>query len=162
MALYFKSLKEFSLFDLMMSISAMIQVPILIPLILGLFVKRTPEWAPWITVLVGLFVSWFVFNVFTADVAAAWMGLEPLTRREATDFNLILTIGAQVFLTGGFFCATALFYREVKDRHKFEKIVFLRIWRRRSSPALNRMNTTGNKDLSLGQWLYLWGQAYCL
>jgi len=117
MALYFKSLKEFSLFDLMMSISAMLQVPILIPLILGLLIKRTPAWAPWITVLIGLAVSWTMFNVLTADLVASWMGLEPLTRREAADLNLILTLAAQVFVTGGFFCLTTLFYKVDTDRN---------------------------------------------
>ena len=112
MALYFKSLKELSLFDLMMSVSAMIQVPILIPLILGLIVKKTPVWAPWVTVLLGLFVSWFVLNVLTPQLFAEWIGIEPFTRREATDMNLILTIGAQVFITGGFFVLTSLFYKE--------------------------------------------------
>lgn len=118
MALYFKSLKEFSLFDLMMSVSAMIQVPILIPLLFGLIIKKTPVWAPWVTVLIGLFVSWLMFNVITADVVANWMGLEQLTRREATDMNLILTLGAQMFLTAGFFCSTTFFYNETKDRHR--------------------------------------------
>jgi len=120
MALYFKSLKEWSLFDLMMSLSAMIQVPILIPLILGILVKKTPSWAPWVTVLLGLFVSWFMLNILTPAVVAEWMGIEPFTRREATDMNLILTIGAQVFITGGFFCATSLFYKEVTDKNKQE------------------------------------------
>lgn len=117
MALYFKSLKELSLFDLMMSLSAMIQVPILIPLIGGVFIKRTPSWAPWMTVLLGLFVSWFMLNVLTPDVFAGWVGLEPFTKREATDMNLILTIGGQVFITGGFFAATSLFYSETRDQN---------------------------------------------
>lgn len=117
LALYFKSLKELSLFDLMMSLSAMIQVPILIPLLLGLLVKRTPRWAPWVTVLLGLFVSWFMLNVLTPQVLASAIGIEPFTRREATDMNLILTIGGQVFITGGFFCLTALFYRAPSDKH---------------------------------------------
>lgn len=117
MALYFKSLKELSLFDLMMSLSAMIQVPILIPLIAGIVIKRTPPWAPWVTVLLGLFVSWFMLNILTPAVVAEWMGLEPFTKREATDMNLILTIGAQVFVTAGFFCATSFFYKEAKDKN---------------------------------------------
>jgi len=115
LALYFKSLKELSLFDLMMSLSAMIQVPILIPLLLGIFVKHTPKWAPWVTVLLGLFVSWFMLNILTPAVFADWLGIEPFTRREATDMNLILTIGGQVFITGGFFCLTSLLYKESTD-----------------------------------------------
>lgn len=117
MALYFKSLKELSLFDLMMSLSAMVQVPILIPLIAGIVIKKTPVWAPWVTVLLGLFVSWFMLNVLTPAVFADWIGIEPFTRREATDMNLILTIGAQIFITAGFFCATSLFYREESDKN---------------------------------------------
>jgi len=115
LALYFKSLKELSLFDLMMSLSAMIQVPILIPLLLGIFVKHTPKWAPWVTVLLGLFVSWFMLNILTPAVFADWLGIEPFTRREATDMNLILTIGGQVFITGGFFCLTSLLYKKSTD-----------------------------------------------
>jgi len=124
MALYFKSLKELSLFDLMMSLSAMVQVPILIPLILGLIVKKTPVWAPWVTVLLGLFVSWFMLNILTPQVAAQWIGIEPFTRREATDMNLILTIGAQVFVTGGFFVLTSLFYRETSAEDEARRKAF--------------------------------------
>lgn len=117
LALYFKSLKELSLFDLMMSLSAMIQVPILIPLLLGILVKRTPAWAPWLTVLLGLGVSAFMKYIVTPQVFADLIGLEPFTKREATDMGLILTIGGQVFITGGFFCLTSLFYKEATDKY---------------------------------------------
>lgn len=121
MALFFKSLKELSLFDLMMSVSAMIQVPLLIPLIVGLFVKKTPQWAPWVTVVLGLFVSWFMKDVLTPHVFASWLELNPLTTREAVDLNLMLTLAAHVFITAGFFCLTSLFYQEEKDKHKAQR-----------------------------------------
>ena len=120
MALYFKSLRELSLFDLMMSLSAMIQVPLLIPLIIGLFIKKTPQWAPWVTVLLGLFLSWLMKYVITPQVFASWIGIEPFTAREAVDMGLILTLGAHVFITAGFFCFTSFFYREEIDRNKVE------------------------------------------
>ena len=120
-ALFFKSLKDLSLFDLMMSVSAMIQVPLLIPLIFGLFVKKTPKWAPWVTVLLGLSVSWFIKEVFTPQVFADWIGLGELTRREATDLNLILTLAAHLFITAGFFCCSSLFYNEKQDSDRVER-----------------------------------------
>lgn len=120
MALYFRSLKELSLFDLMMSLSAMIQVPLLIPLILGLFIKKTPQWAPWATVLLGLFMSWFMKELFTPQVFANWMGLPEFTSRESADMSLILTLAAHVFITAGFFWATSLFYNESTDNNKAE------------------------------------------
>ena len=117
-ALYFTSLVELSLFSLMMSVSVMIQVPLLVPLLVGLFVKKTPQWAPWVTVALGLFVSWFIANVFTADVFASWIGIEELTRREAADLHLILTIAGHICITAAFFWSTSLFYKEDKDRYK--------------------------------------------
>ena len=119
-ALFFVSLSDLSLFDLMMSVTTMIQLPLLIPLTFGLLVKKTPAWAPWVTVCLGLGVSWLVANVITADVFAAWIGIEELTRREASELNVILTIAAHLFITATFFCATAFFYREERDSHREE------------------------------------------
>ncbi len=126
MALFFRSLKELSLFDLMMSISAMIQVPLLIPLILGIFVKRTPRWAPWATVILGLLLSWFLKEVLTPQVFAELIGIDPFTKREAADMNLILTLATHVFITAGFFCMTSFFYNEEMDRNKKETDQFFK------------------------------------
>lgn len=119
-ALFFTSLKEFSLFDLMMAVTTMIQMPLLLPLILGLVIKKTPTWAPWVTVVVGLGASWLVANVVTADVFASWIGIEELTGREASELNVILTIAAHLFITATFFCATTFFYKEERDQNREE------------------------------------------
>ena len=123
-ALYFNSLKELSLFELMMQVSAMIQVPLLVPLLLGLLIKNTPRWAPWMTVFVGFFVSWFTLNIFTPDVLAAYFALPELTRREWFDLNLIMTIGMHVLFTGGFFVLSQLFYNKNNEPGYAEKEAF--------------------------------------
>lgn len=125
-ALFFKSLKELSLFELMMQVSTMIQVPLLIPLIFGLFVKRTPSWAPWVTVVLGMFVSWLMMNVITPQWVAQLLGLDTLTRRESIDMNLMLTIIGHLVITAGFFCSTALFYRPEQDAQKAERDKFFK------------------------------------
>ena len=117
-ALFFRSLKDLSLFDLMMSVTTMIQMPLLIPLMFGMLVRKTPPWAPWATVALGFSVSWLVANVFTADVFAAWIGIEELTQRETSELTVVLTIGAHLFITAAFFCATTLVYNEEKDPHR--------------------------------------------
>ena len=119
-ALMFLSMKNLSLFDLMMSVTTMIQMPLLLPLILGMLLKRTPQWAPWVTVVLGLGVSWLVADVVTADVFASWLGIEDLTRREASELNVILTIAGHLFVTAPFFCATALLYKEEQDQQRIE------------------------------------------
>ena len=124
MALFFKSLKELSLFDLMMSVSTMIQVPLLIPLIVGVFIRRTPQWAPWATVILGLFVSWLMKEVITPQLVASWLGMNELTAREVVDMNLMLTLAAHLFITAGFFWSTSLFYKEEKDQHREQTKAF--------------------------------------
>lgn len=126
MALFFRSLKELSLFDLMMSLSAMIQVPLLIPLIVGVFIKKTPSWAPWTTVALGLFLSWFMKYEFTPAEFSDLIGIAEFTKREAADMSLILTLGAHVFITTGFFCLTSLFYKASKDTNKKEADLFFK------------------------------------
>lgn len=123
-AVWFASLKELSLFELMMSVSTMVQVPMMVPLMLGIIVKRTPAWAPWATIVVGLSVSWLVANVVTPEVFVGWLGIESLTQREIIDMNIILTVGGHVFITGGFFMLTSIFYREDRDKNKREKDLF--------------------------------------
>lgn len=117
-ALYFASLKKLSLFELMMSVSTMVQLPMMVPLVVGIIVKKTPQWAPWATIVVGFSVSWFVMNVFTAEDFASMFGIETLTQREIIDMNIILTIVGHVFITSGFFWATSFFYKEAKDKNK--------------------------------------------
>ncbi len=126
LALFYRSLEGLSLFDLMMSLSAMIQVPLLIPLILGIFIKKTPSWAPWATVILGLFLSWLMKYKITPDVFADLIGIAPFTARESTDMGLILTLGAHVFITAVFFCMTTLFYKESKDKNKLERERFFK------------------------------------
>ena len=128
MALYFKSLRELSLFDLTMSVSSMIQVPLLIPLILGVFIKRTPSWAPWATVILGLFLSWSVKEFLTPELLTNWFGLAQLTAREATDLNLILTLGSHLFITAGFFVATSFLYTEASETHRVGRETFFVNW----------------------------------
>jgi Na+/proline symporter len=123
-ALYFESLKELSLFELMMSVSTMIQVPMMIPLLYGIFIKETPKWASWATIVVGLFVSWLVTNVFTPEVCAGLFGVESLTQREIIDMNIILSVAGHLVITGGFFWATSFFYNEAKDDNKVERELF--------------------------------------
>ncbi|TCP94677.1 SSS family transporter [Cricetibacter osteomyelitidis] len=124
MAQFFNSLKHLSLFDLMMQVATLLQSPILVPLCFGMIIRKTPKWAPWATVLVGMCVSWAVVNIFTPNYVAGWFGIEELTKREISELKVIITIAAHLFFTAGFFCLTTFFYKEEKDDNKARRIAF--------------------------------------
>lgn len=114
-AQFFSSLKHLSLFDLMMQVGTLLQSPILVPLFLGIIIRKTPKWAPWATVVFGMAVSWSVMNVFTPQYVMGWFGIENLTARELSEARTTITIAAHLIFTAGFFCLTTLFYNEAKD-----------------------------------------------
>ncbi|MCR9506294.1 sodium:solute symporter family protein [Vibrio alginolyticus] len=124
-ALFINSLRGLSLFDAMMYVSTLLQMPILVPLFFGIFIKKTPDWAAWATLVVGIIVSYLVSFVITADVVANWLNLEtPFTGREAKDLKVLLGIMGHLFITGGFFCLTTRFYKEPVGERQSELTEF--------------------------------------
>ncbi|WP_421683972.1 sodium:solute symporter family transporter [Stutzerimonas urumqiensis] len=97
-------------FDLVMMISSMLLLPLSIPSMLAVVVRRTPDWAGWSTVLVGGGVSLVFFFGFDPAYMADWLGLERLTAREAGDLRFALTVLAQLMVTGGYFFMTGRWY----------------------------------------------------
>ncbi len=126
MAQFFNSLKHLSLFDLMMQVATLLQSPILVPLFLGVLIRKTPKWAPWATVVFGMFVSYLVVTVFTPQTVANWFGMENITAREAGEMKTMITIAAHLFLTAGFYCLTTLFYKEQADNNKVQSDEFFK------------------------------------
>ncbi|MEZ9490240.1 transporter [Vibrio breoganii] len=110
-AQFINSLKGLSLFDTMMYVGALIGFPMTIPAFLGFFIKKTPDWAGWGTLIVGAIVSYIVGFVINADMVSHAFGLEELTKREWSDVKVAIGLIGHITLTGGFFIASTLFYK---------------------------------------------------
>ena len=130
--LFLNSLKDLSLFNAMMYVGTLISLPLLLPTLLGFFVKKTPDWAGWGTVLVGIVVSYTVSVVITPQMIENLFNLtQPLTKREIADLTVILGVIGHIFITGGFFVASQLFYkglspeREKEVEEFFKKLILL-------------------------------------
>ncbi|MDR9829655.1 sodium:solute symporter family protein [Vibrio sp. FNV 38] len=110
--LFINSLRHLSLFDIVLNVGALIGFPMLIPVLLGMWVRKTPDWSGWMTLVVGGVVS-YVFGVaLQAEDIQNWFNLDQaLTAREWSDLKVTLSLMAHVVFTGGFFLATALVYK---------------------------------------------------
>ncbi|WP_394149852.1 transporter [Vibrio maritimus] len=117
-ALFINSLKGLSLFDTMMYVGALISFPMTIPAFCGFFVKKTPDWAGWGTLLVGAIVSYIVGFMITADHIEAWFSLNELTKREWADAKVAIGLVAHMVITAGFFCLTTLFYKPLEEQRQ--------------------------------------------
>ncbi|WP_394153754.1 transporter [Vibrio maritimus] len=118
-ALFINSLKGLSLFDTMMYFGALIGFPTTIPALLGFFIKKTPDWAGWGTLLVGAFVSYYVGLVISADDVQNWFNLETeLTAREWSDTKVVIGLIGHIIFTGGFFVLSTLFYKPLDNERQ--------------------------------------------
>ncbi|MEZ8465375.1 transporter [Vibrio splendidus] len=113
-ALFINSLKGLSLFDTMMYVGALIGFPMTIPAFCGFFLKKTPDWAGWGTLVVGAIVSYIVGFVITAEMLQNWFNLQPLTGREWSDLKVAVGLIAHLTFTAGFFILSTLFYKPLE------------------------------------------------
>ena len=96
----------------MMNVGALISFPMTVPAFCGFFIRKTPDWAAWATLIVGAVVSYYVGLVITADDIQNWFSLDtPLTGREWKDLKVGLGLLGHIVITGGFFCSTMFFYK---------------------------------------------------
>ena len=108
-----------NLFSLMLSFLGLLGLPMAIPNIMCFFIKRTPDWSAWSTLVVGLLISLLVSKVFTATWFNHYFELQ-LSHRELVDFSLLITYGAHLSLTVGWFLFSTLFYRPLSDERQQE------------------------------------------
>jgi Na+/proline symporter len=78
-ALFYTTLKDAGAFKIMFTFTAMAGVPCVLPMFWCLLVRRTPDWAGWSTVLVGLLTSGVItltpdISSFLGIAEVPWMG----------------------------------------------------------------------------------------
>ncbi|MEZ9948851.1 transporter, partial [Vibrio breoganii] len=112
--LFLTSLKEFGLFDLMMLVGTLVGFPVLIPSIMCFFVRKTPDWAGWGTILVGMCVSAVIAFVITPNTIESILGLDTqLTAREFSEMKSVtLGVIGHMSITLPFFVLSRFFYKE--------------------------------------------------
>src|SRR5205823_550232 len=81
----FAHAKNLTIFELMTYFSSLVGLPVAIPLVLGLFIKRAPAWAGWTTVLIGLATSLITNRLLSATNVQDFFGWH-FNGREASDW----------------------------------------------------------------------------
>jgi SSS family solute:Na+ symporter len=113
LALVVNQLRDTNLFDFVNQLAANLLMPLALPLIYGLFYKRTPGWSAWSTALIAGAASWLLGKYITPELFQHWMGWEkPLNGDEKTYLKLaITTLGGTVIVGSAWYFFTSLFYK---------------------------------------------------
>lgn len=95
--IYLSQVEGVTLFDLNLKLSALMAMPFIVPLTLGMLIRDTPRWAGWSTVLLGVLTSWQIENILPAQTLAAWLGVaRELSPREVADLEFAASIAGIV------------------------------------------------------------------
>lgn len=112
-------LKDLGLFLMMQRVSILVAVPITVPLLLGLVIRRTPPWSAWSTVLVGFFGSFAVSRIFTPEWGAALFGQAgPLPPESREYWVQGFQFFANVALASVWFIGTKLFWNRCTPAYR--------------------------------------------
>ncbi len=118
-ALEMSRLKGLTLFQLTQRLSILIGIPIVVPLFLGVLVKRTPPWSAWSTVVVGFLSSLYITNHLTPEWAAAVFGTaHPLTDSTKEYWRQSIELFGNVGICTAWFLGTKLFWNATSEGHR--------------------------------------------
>jgi solute:Na+ symporter, SSS family len=124
LALYVNNMRETNLFDFVNQLASNLLMPLALPLVFGLFYKRTPGWSAWSTALVAGGASWLLGKYVTPESFQHWMGWKtPLNGDEKTYLKLaITTLGGTVIVGSVWYFFTSLFYKvaPVEERERVD------------------------------------------
>ena len=110
-ALAVNSLRDLNLFDLFQVLNAMLLPPMVVPMVLGLFIKRTPDWSGWSTVVAGLTVGVIANAVYSVEGVQSVLGLERvLSMREMVESKYIFISTLTWGISSLWFIGTRLFW----------------------------------------------------
>lgn len=118
-AIFYSSLRNLTLFELMLKFQILVSMPYIVPLVLGMVIKRTPGWAGWSTVVVCFLVSFLTDRFLNIAWAAQKFGvIDDVSNWERQNWEQ--GIGVFTILIAGiiWFLFTKLFYKHENAHQK--------------------------------------------
>lgn len=119
--MFISKLKGLTLFDIMLRINALVQVPMYFPLVLGFYVKKIPDWAAWATLIVGCLVSMFCGSWLNLIIAHYDLK-SVLTALELKDLPVTWATICHFLITMPFYLCTRFFYKEGRNTERDREV----------------------------------------
>jgi Na+/proline symporter len=159
------SFPDLSLFKLMLDFGILVALPQTLPLVLGIFIRRTPSWSGWSTVLVGFATGCLTRALLSVEWAVRIFGERANPSEwERQNWDQAIAVLTTIGVGVAWFCLTGLFYGGTPQSYKASVEAFSRdierpvdYDREEAAPA------TDDKQSWLIGWLCLpYGAVICL
>ena len=124
---WFSKINKLPMFEWTMLVAGLISIPMMLPLMLGIFCKRTPSWAAWSTIVLGLLTAYLVKFHIEPQWIVGLLGMSrDLTAREANDVQFAAMVLTVTLVSTTWFLFSRRFYREAKPETRREVEAFFR------------------------------------
>lgn len=108
-AILVSEFRSLDLFHLVFAFSSLIAFPITVPMVLGIFIRRAPQWAGWSTAVIGIITAWIMRFGIGPVVVARVLGWDGLSARELEHLNFAATVLTVLVVTLAWFAMTVKF-----------------------------------------------------
>ena len=149
------------LFEWTLLLAGLISIPMTMPLVLGIFIKRTPGWSAWSTVVIGLVTAYLVKFHLPVQWVADLLGIKSfLSKGEAGDLQFGAMVITVTGVTSVWFLLSRRFYRSVSPEQAQHIETF---FQNMNTPIADSLDENIDSDLlqykRVGQLSLIYGAA---
>ena len=157
-ALALSRYRTLGLFDLVNQVGISLELPLSIPLCIGMFYKRTPGWSAWSTAFVGLAAS-YLARFWLKPGMVSWIpGIRgPLNAEETNLFYIFATVAVVTAVCVGWFFFTTRFYEKTSDTFKAGVEEFFQRLRTPVTQAASGIEENRNFSGGIGRLCLIYG-----
>lgn len=106
----FQQLKDLPLFELTLALAGLVGMPMTLPLVLGIFIRRTPNWSGWATVLAGTISASLCWFAVPVESLASLFQLDMVTElSQVQDIRFTATLFVATLSATGVFLFSRFF-----------------------------------------------------
>ena len=159
--IWFSKLSTMPLFEWTLLLAGLISIPMTMPLVLGIFIKRTPGWSAWSTVVIGLLTAYLVKFHVPVQWLAGMLGIKKaLSKGESADIQFGAMVIIVTLVTSVWFLLSRRFYRSVSTEQAQHIETFFQNMR---TPIADSLDANVDSDLlqykRVGQLSLIYGAA---
>lgn len=145
-AIFFSTLKTLPLYELVLIAATSTGIPQAVPLMLGMFHRKAPDWSAWSTLAVGFATSILLVFLLDKENLAAWFANFSLSDNELNDLKLALTTGILIGICILWFYFSLLLAKPRRAEDEARVRSFFDEMNRPIDPAVEGSNEAYNSD----------------
>lgn len=145
-AVFFATLKDLPLYELVLITATCTGIPQAVPLVLGMFHKKAPDWAAWSTLAVGFTASLLLVFLLSKENLMVWFAAYNLSANELNDLKLAITTGILITVCVAWFYGTMLVPQKRTEEEEERVAKFFDDMNRPIDPATECAGAEYNSD----------------